>query len=119
MIRDRITRVRYERTQTMKEPRDPNAPKGFSSFQDDEELEGLSQDEKMKRIAAKMEERFKTEQKRKPSIQAVCSCLFITDIVMFQFISPSVPCSFPFIMLKIYFPILFHHSVLYVCASFT
>lgn len=84
MIRDRITRVRYERTQTMKEPRDPNAPKGFSSFQDDEELEGLSQDEKMKRIAAKMEEKFKIEQKeqkRKASVQVVSwKCFLLTSL---------------------------------------
>lgn len=74
MIRDRITRVRYERTQTMKEPRDPDAPKGFSSFQDDKEVEGLSQDERMKLVAARMEEQFKKEQStmRKSSIAAVC-----------------------------------------------
>lgn len=81
MIRDRITRVRYERTQTMKEPRDPDTPKGFSSFHDDKEFEGLSQDEKMKKIAAKMEEKFKIEQKqssrRKSSVAAVCFLLLL------------------------------------------
>lgn len=74
MIRDRIARVKYERTQTVMEPRDETAGKGFSSFQDDEELKGLTEDEKMKQIAAKMEEKFKSEQRRKSSMQVVRVC---------------------------------------------
>ncbi|XP_032219683.2 trichohyalin [Nematostella vectensis] len=64
MIKERIARVRHERTMTMKEPRDPTAPQGFQSFLDDEEVKGLSEDERMKRVAAKMEQKFKSEQRR-------------------------------------------------------
>ena len=63
MVRERIARVRYERTMTMREPKDEKA-QGFESLLTEEEKEGLSEEEKMKRIAAKMEERFKSETRR-------------------------------------------------------
>ena len=63
MVRERIARVRYERTMTMREPRDEKA-QGFESLLSEEEKQGLSEEEKMKRVAAKMEEKFKSETRR-------------------------------------------------------
>lgn len=75
MVRERIARVRYERTMTMREPKDEKA-QGFESLLTEEEKEGLSEEEKMKRIAAKMEERFKSETRRVSTVAvsdvAVC-----------------------------------------------
>lgn len=62
MVRDRIQRARYERTMTMKEPRSES--KGFDHILTREEAEGLSSEEKMKLIAAKMEQKFKVEERR-------------------------------------------------------
>lgn len=70
MVRERIARVRYERTMTMREPKDEKA-QGFESLLTEEEKEGLSEEEKMKRIAAKMEEKFKSEQRRVSTVSAV------------------------------------------------
>jgi len=63
MVRERIARVRHERTMTMREPKDEKV-QGFESLLSEEEKQGLSEEEKMKRIAAKMEEKFKSEQRR-------------------------------------------------------
>ena len=63
MVRERITRVRHERTMTMREPKDEKA-QGFESLLSEEEKQGLSEEEKMKRVAAKMEEKFKSETRR-------------------------------------------------------
>ena len=63
MVRERIARVRYERTMTMREPKDEKA-QGFESLLSEEEKQGLSEEEKMKRVAAKMEEKFKSETRR-------------------------------------------------------
>lgn len=63
MVRQRIERVRYERTMTVREPKDEKA-QGFESLLSEEEKLGLNEEEKMKRIAAKMEEKFKNEQRR-------------------------------------------------------
>lgn len=63
MVRERIARVRHERTMTMREPKDEKA-QGFESLLSEEEKQGLSEEEKMKRIAAKMEEKFKSETRR-------------------------------------------------------
>ena len=62
MVRDRISRVRHERTMTMKEPRSES--KGFDHILTQEEAEGLNPEEKMKLIAAKMEQKFKVEERR-------------------------------------------------------
>ena len=62
-IRDRIKRYRYRCKMTVREPKDGKA-QGFYSFLTEEEKQGLSKEEKMKRIAAKMEEKFKNEQRR-------------------------------------------------------
>ena len=62
MVRDRISRVRHERTMTMKEPRSES--RGFEHILTEEEKEGLSPEEKMKLIAAKMERKFKVEERR-------------------------------------------------------
>ena len=62
MVRDRISRVRYERTMTMKEPKSES--KGFDHILTQEEAEGLSPEERMKLIAAKMEQKFKVEERR-------------------------------------------------------
>lgn len=62
MIRDRIMRVRYERTMTMKEPKSES--KGFDHILTREEAEGLSPEDRMKLIAAKMEQKFKVEERR-------------------------------------------------------
>ena len=70
MVRERIARVRYERTMTMREPKDEKA-QGFDSLLTEEEKAGLSEEEKMKRIAAKMEEKFKSEQRRASTVAAV------------------------------------------------
>ena len=70
MVRERIARVRYERTMTMREPKDEKA-QGFESLLTEEEKAGLSEEEKMKRIAAKMEEKFKSEQRRVSTVTAV------------------------------------------------
>ncbi|RMX39987.1 hypothetical protein pdam_00022972 [Pocillopora damicornis] len=70
MVRERIARVRYERTMTMREPKDEKA-QGFESLLTEEEKEGLSEEEKMKRIAAKMEEKFKSEQRRVSTVSAL------------------------------------------------
>jgi len=70
MVRERIARVRYERTMTMREPKDEKA-QGFESLLTEEEKAGLSEEEKMKRIAAKMEEKFKSEQRRASTVIAV------------------------------------------------
>lgn len=70
MVRERIARVRYERTMTMREPKDEKA-QGFESLLTEEEKAGLSEEEKMKRIAAKMEEKFKSEQRRASTVAAV------------------------------------------------
>ena len=45
---------------TVKEPRDESAD-GFRSLLEDEDTEGLNEDEKMARIAKKMEMKFKQE----------------------------------------------------------
>ena len=55
---------------TMREPNDEKA-QGFESLLTEEEKEGLSEEEKMKRIAAKMEEKFKSEQRRVSTVSAV------------------------------------------------
>lgn len=70
MVRERIARVRYERTMTMREPKDEKA-QGFESLLTEEEKAGLSEEEKMKRIAAKMEEKFKNEQRRASTVAAL------------------------------------------------
>ena len=70
MVRERIARVRYERTMTMREPKDDKG-QGFESLLTEEEKAGLSEEEKMKRIAAKMEEKFKSEQRRVSTVTAV------------------------------------------------
>ena len=70
MVRERIARVRYERTMTMREPKDDKA-QGFESLLTEEEKAGLSEEEKMKRVAAKMEEKFKSEQRRASTVVAV------------------------------------------------
>ncbi|PFX16028.1 hypothetical protein AWC38_SpisGene19720 [Stylophora pistillata] len=70
MVRERIARVRYERTMTMREPKDEKA-QGFESLLTEEEKEGLSEEERMKRIAAKMEEKFKSEQRRVSTVSAL------------------------------------------------
>mgnify|MGYP000117374317 FL=1 len=62
-VRDRINRVRYERTMTVREPKDDKA-QGFDSLLTEEEKQGLSEEEKMNRIAAKMQEKFKSEPRR-------------------------------------------------------
>lgn len=62
MVRDRISRVRHERTMTMKEPKSES--KGFDHILTQEEAEGLSAEDKMKLIASKMEEKFKVEERR-------------------------------------------------------
>ena len=62
MVRDRISRVRHERTMTMKEPRSES--RGFEHILTEKEKEGLSPEEKMKLIAAKMEQKFKVEERR-------------------------------------------------------
>ena len=61
-MRDRISRVRHERTMTMKEPKSDS--KGFDHMLTQEEAEGLNAEEKMKLIAAKMEQKFKVEERR-------------------------------------------------------
>ena len=58
---------------TMKEPKDKDAPQGFDSLLTEEETRGLSEEEKMKRIAAKMEEKFKKEQRRHSQVAASVS----------------------------------------------
>ena len=63
MVQERIARVRYERTMTMRESKVEKA-QGFESLLTEEEKEGLIEEEKMTRIAAKMEERFKSETRR-------------------------------------------------------
>jgi len=70
MVRERIARVRHERTMTMREPKDEKA-QGFESLLTEEEKAGLSEEEKMKRIAAKMEEKFKNEQRRASTVAAL------------------------------------------------
>lgn len=62
MVRDRISRVRHERTMTMKEPKGES--KGFDHILTQEEAEGLDPEERMKLIAAKMEQKFKVEERR-------------------------------------------------------
>ena len=62
MVRDRISRVRHERTMTMKEPRKNSG--GFDHILTQEEAAGLNAEDKMKLIAAKMEEKFKVEQQK-------------------------------------------------------
>jgi len=54
----------------MREPKDEKA-QGFESLLTEEEKAGLSEEEKMKRIAAKMEEKFKSEQRRASTVVAV------------------------------------------------
>ena len=82
MVRERIARVRYERTMTMREPKDEKA-QGFESLLTEEEKEGLSEEEKMKRIAAKMEERFKSETRRVSTV-AVSHVAFMRNRITFQ-----------------------------------
>lgn len=80
MVRDRITRVRYERTMTMKEPK--STSKGFDHILTQEEAEGLGPEEKMKLIAAKMEEKFKVVERRVSStVTANCTIMFSDCIV--------------------------------------
>lgn len=81
MVRERIARVRYERTMTMREPKDEKA-QGFESLLTEEEKEGLSEEEKMKRIAAKMEEKFKSEQRRVSTVSAV-GCVKLKKLCFF------------------------------------
>ncbi len=44
----------------MKEPKDPNAA-GFDKLLDNKETEGLTEDEKMAKVARKMEQKLKQE----------------------------------------------------------
>ena len=69
-IRERVARIKYERTMTMKEPKDPNAV-GFESVLNPDEAKGLSEDEKMARIAKEMEKKFKSEAQQRPSTSNV------------------------------------------------
>ena len=82
MVRERIARVRYERTMTMREPKDEKA-QGFESLLTEEEKEGLNEEEKMKRIAAKMEERFKSETRRVSTV-TVSHVAFMRNRITFQ-----------------------------------
>ena len=75
MVRDRISRVRHERTMTMKEPKSES--KGFDHILTQEEAEGLSAEEKMKLIAAKMEQKFKVEERRVSTTVSMRKVLFI------------------------------------------
>ena len=60
-VQERVKRMKYERTMTVKEPKEEGGVEGFSSLLEDEEALGLTEDEKMARIAKKMELKFKQE----------------------------------------------------------
>jgi len=60
-VKERVKRIKYERTMTVKEPREEGVADGFKGLLEDDEADGLSEDEKMARIAQKMEMRFKQE----------------------------------------------------------
>ena len=83
MVRERIARVRYERTMTMKEPKEDKG-QGFENLLTEEEKHGLSEEDKMKRIAAKMEEKFKSETRRVSTIAAVSiqSFLVVNEVFL-------------------------------------
>ena len=68
---------------TMREPKDEKA-QGFESLLTEEEKEGLSEEEKMKRIAAKMEEKFKSEQRRVSTVSAVGCIKFKKIFFLFK-----------------------------------
>ncbi|CAH1784103.1 unnamed protein product [Owenia fusiformis] len=61
MVRERVARVKYERTMTTKGKRDPNA-KTFEELVDSNELKDLSSDDKMERVAKMMQDKFKQEE---------------------------------------------------------
>lgn len=61
MVKERIQKVKFERTQTMMRRGGRNT-KAFLGVLDDKEAEVLSQDEKMARAAEKMQENFLKEQ---------------------------------------------------------
>ena len=60
-MKERVERVRYERTMTMKEK--SNQKKGFSDVVQDDETKGMTEDEKMALAAKKMQEKFSQEEK--------------------------------------------------------
>ncbi|XP_022097553.1 trichohyalin-like isoform X2 [Acanthaster planci] len=57
MVKERIEKVRYERTQTMKLKKDLNA-KTFKDMMEPDRDSGLSKDEKMAQVAANMQRKF-------------------------------------------------------------
>ena len=61
-VRERIEKVKTERTKTMKERRDNNAAQ-FKEMIDPSLLEGLSEAEKMNKVAEKLQERMLAQEK--------------------------------------------------------
>eukprot|EP00794_Sanderia_malayensis_P006079 gene6079-6782_t len=54
-VRNRVARIKYERTLTIKEPVDESSPSGFNKLLTDKETDGLTEDEKMAKAARKLE----------------------------------------------------------------
>lgn len=57
-IRERVNRIKYERTMTMKDPTVSRSKKSFANMAQ-EQPDSLTEDEKMQRIAKEMEKKFK------------------------------------------------------------
>ena len=68
---------------TVREPKDDKA-QGFESLLTEEEKQGLSEEERMNRIAAKMQEKFKNEPRRVSVVSVSWKWfLFLTSIHAF------------------------------------
>ena len=76
-VRDRVARIKYERTMTIKEPRDESST-GFEALLDEQETQGLTEDEKMTRIAKKMEMKLREEGAQMDEYVRICSELSVS-----------------------------------------
>ena len=72
-----MARIKYERTMTIKEPRDESST-GFEALLDEQETQGLTEDEKMTRIAKKMEMKLREEGAQMDEYVRICSELRVS-----------------------------------------
>ena len=61
MMKERVARVKYERTMTMKE-KGAQSAKTFEDLLGDREAAGMTEDEKMSLAAKRMQEKFNQEE---------------------------------------------------------
>lgn len=75
MTKERVARLRYEKTMTMKQRGDKNAKKFDEIVNEDAKM---TEDEKMQLAAKKMQDKFKTEEKESNTGKKKVSMVFFS-----------------------------------------